>query len=287
MKGKSLMEIIGLLILLGISIIIYKFFEKKRIARYQGEYVEQFPYDPPALAYAYLESHGFSRLEHLITYFLMKWIREKRMIPETVKGKLFKSKENIHFIFSDNCTTGLTKDEFRLIRFFATAKRRRDKGVTSYSIYRKLNARSKFIVDWEEKFKKRSLFQLSKDGISVANVNTVFRVMRDFMKKSNIVDTGEEQSIDLKGDIYRFQNYLKEFDDLHKGKPVDIDKCDDLLVSSALINMQNEAFEQFSQVHHNFHEQSVFSKDLIQEVEKIARYFRRLRIEKEKKNKRK
>lgn len=284
MKGKLLMEIISLLILLVISTIIYKFFEKKRIARYQGEYVEQFPYDPPAMAYAYLKSHGFSKLENLITYFMLKWIREKRMIPKTVESKMFKSKENIHFIFPDNFTKGLHKHELRLIRFFATASKK--KGLTERLIYRKVNARSDSIIEWENQFEKRSLFQLSKDGIPVANVNTIFRVMKDVVGQSNIVGTNENQSIDFKGNIYRLKNYLKEFHELHKGKSVDVEHCDDLLVSAALINMQNEAWEQFSKVHRHINEQSKFSKELIQEVEKIANYFKSA-VRKRKREKRK
>src|SRR5690625_5596558 len=102
MKGKLLMEIISLLILLVISTIIYKFFEKKRIERYQGEYVEQFPFDPPAMAYAYLKSHGFSKRENLFPYLILKWIREKRIILKTVESKMFNWKKTFNFTFPDN-----------------------------------------------------------------------------------------------------------------------------------------------------------------------------------------
>src|SRR5699024_12223902 len=81
--------------------------------------------------------------------------------------------------------------------------------------------------------------------------------MKDVVGQSNIVGTNENQSIDFKGNIYRLKNYLKEFHELHKGKSVDVEHCDDLLVSAALINMQNEAWEQFSKVHRHINEQSI------------------------------
>src|SRR5690625_4122879 len=86
-------KFLGLLLLLVIAIVIQRYLKKRKLAKYKGEYVEAFPYDRPPLAYAYLKTYRFTRLDHLIHYFILKWISERRIHPRTYKGGIFKKRD--------------------------------------------------------------------------------------------------------------------------------------------------------------------------------------------------
>lgn len=267
------MKFIGLILLLVIFAIVYKYLQRRKIAAYEGEYVEDFPYEHPAIAYAYLKSYRFSRLEDLISYFLLKWINEGRIYSETVEGGLFKSKERTQFRFAKNYNRGLHRYESKFLGYFVNASRR---GVLNRrELYKWLQTNVNYILRWEEEFERRSLLKLSKDGIAVGNINTALRLLKIPFGKTNFIGTEGEQGLDLEGNIYRFKNYIKEFYSLHNRETVNITRCDDLLVCAALINMTNEAHEQFIQLDAQYNSKSKFPEEVLSEVNTMASHVKR------------
>src|SRR5699024_7158983 len=148
-----------------ISIFLKRYcFDKKKRKKYEGKYFREVPYDDDFfMAYGLLTIFQLSNLNHLLSAFILKWMKEERIrvVPAIKKG-IFRVKEVTEIHLAKNRIDGLKDIEAELFDFFVRAS---TDGVLRQDDFRRWSSKNhKLVSKWEEELMEKSLTKFEEEG---------------------------------------------------------------------------------------------------------------------------
>lgn len=169
-KDDSIGEIIAIVLIMLVSlggIVISVFllslrFDKKK--KYEGKYFREVPYDDDFfMAYGLLTIFQLSNLNHLLSAFILKWMKEERIrVVPAIKKEIFREKEVTEIHLAKNAIDGLKDNEAELFDFFVRAS---TDGVLRQDDFRRWSSKNhKLVSKWEEELMEKSLTKSEEEG---------------------------------------------------------------------------------------------------------------------------
>lgn len=169
-KDDSIGEIIAIVLIMLVSlggIVISVFllslrFDKKK--KYEGKYFREVPYDDDFfMAYGLLTIFQLSNLNHLLSAFILKWMKEERIrVVPAIKKEIFREKEVTEIHLAKNAIDGLKDNEAELFDFFVRVS---TDGVLRQDDFRRWSSKNhKLVSKWEEELMEKSLTKSEEEG---------------------------------------------------------------------------------------------------------------------------
>lgn len=245
----------GLAIIIVIGRKIIKKYKKKK--RYEGRYYREVPYDGEFYhAYGPLRELRLSKLNNVISAFILKWVKEERIavVPTTKKG-LFKNKEVAELHIIDGEIDNSRDAETQLFRYF---KRAAKNGVIKQNSFRNWASNNyELMLNWKIKLEETSFKKFEKEGYLTRKKKKTIGIK--YLKNDYTPKMQE-----FEDNVNMFINYLKDYSLLNEHEPVNVKIWDDLMIWAALLGITDEVYEQFKQLYPEYEKQSNFSDITIQ-----------------------
>jgi len=222
-------------------------------SKYAGEYFYVEPYKGnPADVYDLMNKAGISRMEQLLTSFILKWIQEERISVDQEEAGLVKKREAAVLRFLEK-TSGAEKEspEADLFQFMLEAAGT-DGVLQEKEFTRWARKHSTKLHNWEVKVKKHSQKKLEQDGfVTITEKKTFFLTKRDVQ----LTEEGKE----LEKQIYQFANYLQDYSLLNERDAVNVKIWDQLMIWAAMFGITEEVSKQFKNLYPSYVNESLYS----------------------------
>lgn len=227
----------------------------RRRRKYKGEYEREIPFDGPFSDFYYLLLQmKTTKLEHLLSAFILKWLKEDyiEMRDETV-GLIFKVDQPVIYLLKKNMDKVDLESE--LFDMFVAAENEDEKvDQHDFSAWVK-NNRSK-MRNWNKNMQKQSLDRLNELG--------VYRTRKrkfPFIKKEkhNLTDVGME----LKETIFQYMTYLEDYSLLNEHDAINVKLWDEIMIWAAILGITEEVYKQFSSLYPAYANESIYTHSMI------------------------
>src|SRR5699024_7786992 len=107
---------------------------------------------------------------------------------------------------------------------------------------------------------KQALSKWTRDLVSHSRERMLhLGYVRSEDNKVVITELGEE----LQREVYKYENYLRDYDLFYDRNFVDVNLWDELMISAAMLNLALLVSEQFTRLYPAYKEQSIYPRDYI------------------------
>lgn len=271
-KDDSIGEIIAIVLIMLVSLggivisvfLLSLWFDKKKRKKYEGKYFREVPYDDDFfMAYGLLTIFQLSNLNHLLSAFILKWMKEERIrVVLAIKKGIFREKEVTEIHLAKNGIDGLKDNEAELFDFFVRAS---TDGVLRQDDFRRWSSKNhKLVSKWEEELMEKSLTKSEEEGFLKRKESKAFGESY----KKNIMTTKTEQ---FKDNVYMFENYLNDFSLLNEHEPVNVKLWDELMIWAALLGITTVVYKEFKELYPEYEQESAYSFAAINTATAYAR----------------
>ena len=218
--------------------------------KYKEEYYRDYPYEGDMLdSYYILYKIGVGNFENLLTSFILKWIKEDRIITEIdEKGFIMKKERtNIRFLNKEIDKKTLEGQLFSMmIDAAGTNEILEEKEFTKWA-----SKHYSKIESWEERVKNNSSKKLQELGyLKIEEKNILF------FKTHKIVLT--EKGEELEERIYKYINYLYDFSLLNENEAINVKIWDNIMIWAALLGLTAVVSKQFEKLYPRYQAETVY-----------------------------
>lgn len=218
----------------------------------KGEYYRDIPYEGDiTLPYHILKNMHEANFSQIFAAYLLKWIYDGRIDIKTVEKKfIFTKKEQVIQILEVNFPK---VDEFEVDFFDLILAASGGKEQLSQKDFGKhLKDHVKKIEELEEEMEEHSKEELEDGGYIKPKLNQSF-----FSSKTQYTNT--EKGTSFEEDIYKFQNYLKDFSLIEEQEAANVHLWDSYMIWAAILGITEEVYKQFKIVDPTYVERTAFS----------------------------
>lgn len=258
-KGPGFFGIIGSIIPLFVAIAAFTgIFSKVSSSqipgrfkrKYKEEYYRDYPYEGEAIdVYHILYKIGKGSFENLLTSFILKWIKDERIITETEQAGLMIKRQQTNIRFLDKNIDNSTL-EGKL--FFMMLDAAGSNNILEEKEFTKWASRNRNKIEsWEEKVKKASSTKLQSLGYLEMEEKRVL-----FFKTNNIILTSKGEELEEK--IYKYINYLYDYSLLNEHEAVNVKIWDNIMIWAAILGLTEVVQKQFEKLYPRYSTETVY-----------------------------
>lgn len=228
--------IFGLLIL--IAFLMGQSKKRKIKKKYEGKFSKEPPFrGKPYMAYLLLNIYELADINHVISVFILKWIKEEHVIVETTtKRRFLRLKEISELHFSKDSAAKLPKVEAELYELLLSATDNgilKEKGLKKWA---KKNHES--FSDWQMNLINTSSLALESQGF-IGREEIEYEGKKSF--KTSITEKGKV----FQDNAHTFKNYLENYSSYNEQKLIDVKTADELILWAAMLGITEEVYQQF------------------------------------------
>src|SRR5699024_556749 len=150
----------------------------------------------------------------------------------------------------ENGAEGLTDYEANLFDIFVSASK---DGVMRQNEFKKWSRKHyKQMTKWEQEVLKASYSELDEKGF--------IKKEKDEIDRETFISTPTTtKGNEFIGDVYMFENYLRDYSLLHEHEPVNVKLWDELMIWAAMLGITEAVYEQFKTLYPEYEQESMFS----------------------------
>ena len=234
---------------------------KKRPKKFKRKYLEQYyrdyPYEGNFLdVYYVLYMMGVSNFEKLLTAYILKWIKEERIVMKTEKvGFMFKKdKPALHFL-NQNQDMDKQSNEGNLFHMMFRAAGS-DEILQEKEFTKWTERNKKRLINWERRVINQSLKTTKQLGLVESQEKKVL-----FFKRKNIVLTKAGEEFEKK--VHQYINYLHDFSLLNEHEPINVNIWDEIMIWAALLGRTKEVTKQFKKLYPNYDKDTIYTGNTV------------------------
>src|SRR5699024_5308945 len=244
----------------GIAIIAIIYFLRadrtlKRRRKYKEAYERELPFEAPFHHFYYLLSKmKTSKLEQLLSAFILKWIKEDRIdVEEEKTGIIFKSNDPVIYLLNKDMDGNDLENE--LFDMFLAAENKEGK-IEKTDFSRWVEKNRSTMRTWDKEVKEQSLDTLKKLDI----YQTKKKKILFFTKKSHVLtDFGAE----LEEAIFKYMNYLEDYALLNEHDAINVKLWDDIMIWAAMLGITEQVYKQFNALYPAYKDESIYTHSMI------------------------
>ena len=218
----------------------------------KGEYYREVPYEGDVtVPYYTLKKMRETNFSKIFAAYLLKWIHDERIDIKTVKKKFIFTKEEqvIHILVENFPKT----DHFEVDFFSLLLSAAEGTGHVSQKDFGKyLKKHDRKIEKLEEEMEDNSKDVLEDEGYIKPKLNQNF-----FSSKTRYTNT--EKGTTFEENVYKFQNYLKDFSLIEEQEAANVYLWDSYMIWAAVLGITEEVYKQFKSVDPTYVEQTAFT----------------------------
>lgn len=264
-NGKSLVNktvtiISTSAIVVGLVVVLYFIIKGiiKRLKQWslknslKGQYYREIPYEGDITVHYYLlKKMHETNLSQIFAAYLLKWIYDERIDIKTVKKKvIFTKEEHVIQILKSNFPK---QDHFEVDFFDLILSAAEGTGQLSQKDLGKYLKKHTYIIENLEK----DMEDHSKDVL--ADEEYIKPKLNQSFVSSKTQYTNTEKGTSFEENIYKFQNYLKDFSLIEEQEAANVHLWDSYMIWAAMLGITEEVYKQFKIVDPTYIEQSAFS----------------------------
>lgn len=238
--------------------------------KYKEEYYRDQPYRGDFLDIYYIPYlMGTSSFEDLLTGFILKWIKEGKIITvEEEKGWIFKKDEtNIKFLQTDMPSSSLEGKLFYMMLQAAGENEILEE--REFTKWAKANVSK--LDSWEKSVKEDSIKKLEKAGyITIVKKKVLFFTS----EKLEISEKGKE----LESRIYKYINYLNDFSLLNENEAINVTLWDNIMIWAGFLGLTEVVSKQFEQLYPRYNQETVYTGNTIFLTHHLARNIQKTKV---------
>ena len=239
-------------VFLMIHVISKRRMNNKIKKKYEGRHFREVPYDGDVfMAYGALAMFQLSNLNQVLTAYILKWIKEERIIvvPAIKKG-VFRDREVTELHLAENGSGGLRDSEAELFNFFVSASTDgvlKQKDFTNWS-----KKHDKLFSKWESDLMDKSLTKFEDEGYLKREETELYGEPY----KKNIVTAKTKE---FKDNVYMFKNCLNDYSLLNEHEPMNVKLWDELIIWAALLGLTETVYKEFKKLYPKYEQESTYS----------------------------
>lgn len=218
---------------------------------YRNEYYRDFPYEGNFLdVYYLLYVMGASKFEDLLTSFILKWVKEEKILVENESvGILFKREEAVIHFF--NKEMDHSTSEGKLFNMMLEAAGSND-ALEQNEFTNWTGKNRKKLISWEKDFLNESLQTLQDLGY------IHLQEKRRFLFKTRNYEV-TEKGIQIERKIHKYVNYLRDYSLLNEHDAVNVKIWDEIMIWAAILGLTDEVRKQFKNLYPAYEQESSYS----------------------------
>ncbi|MEI3612729.1 DUF2207 family protein [Pseudogracilibacillus sp. SO30301A] len=219
--------------------------------RYHNEYYRDYPYAGDFLdIYYLLYVMGVSNFEKLLTAFILKWMKEEKIIVETKEVSFFSKEQiaSINFLDKEMDTFSHEGKLFHMMLLAAGS----DKILTENEFRIWTGKNRKKIIAWEKDIVNDSLQTLIHEGYVERQEERKF-----FIKRETFESTAK--GLDLERKVHLYVNYLYDYSLLNEHEAINVKIWDDIMVWAALLGLTDVVRKQFNNLYPQYEQETSYS----------------------------
>lgn len=231
--------------------------------KYKEEYYRDYPYEGDFLDIYYIPYRmGTATFEDILTGFILKWIKEERvMTVEEEKGWIFKKDEtNIKFLNTQMSQFTLEGELFHMMLIAAGKNEILEE--SEFTKWAKSNVTK--LNDWEKRVKEHSISKLEKMGYIDIFEKRAFLFKTE---KYELTEKGKE----LENNIYKYINYLNDFSLLNEHEAVNVTIWDNIMIWAGFLGLTAVVSKQFQKLYPRYGEETIYRGNTIFLTHHLAR----------------
>lgn len=279
--GSSLGPLLGtmgtLVPLIFAGIFLFSSTKRSKQARkfkrkYKEEYYRDLPYKGDFIdVYTILYDMGASDFESLLTAFILKWIKEDRIIVQKDEKGFIRKREVTTLAFPNKT---YEKDSLEGQLFDMLLSAAGSNKILEESEFTKW-ARSNHnkLASWEENVKTNSSLKLQDEGY----LTTIEKKKLLIFKNLEIVLTSKGEELEEK--VYKYVNYLHDFSLLNEHEAINVTIWDEIMVWAAILGMTERVMEEFTKLYPNYVQETIYSGNTILMTSHLTRNVSRARTQ--------
>lgn len=218
--------------------------------KYKEEYYRDYPYEGDMLdSYYILYKIGVGNFENLLTSFILKWIKEDRIMTEIdEKGFIMKKERtNIRFLNKEMDRNTLEGQLFSMmIDAAGTNEMLEEKEFTKWA-----SKHYSKIESWEERVKDDSSKKLQELGYLTIEEKKIL-----FFKTQKIVLTPKGEELEER--VYKYINYLYDFSLLNENEAINVKIWDNIMIWAAALGLTEVVSKQFEKLYPRYQAETVY-----------------------------
>lgn len=228
---------------------------RKRRRKYKGEYERELPFDGPFVdLYQLLLDMKTTKLKHLLSAFILKWIKEERIdIQEEKVGFIFNHKVPVIYLLNKEMDN--KNLEGRLFEMFIAAENAEGKLQTS-DFTKWVEKNRQTMRSWEKDAEEKSIEELKKLGIFQTKERKTL-----FLKRE--IDESTASGNELKEAIFKYMNYLEDYSLLNEHEAINVTIWDEIMIWAAVLGITDEVYKQFQALYPAYKDESIYSPTMI------------------------
>lgn len=228
---------------------------RKRRRKYKGEYERELPFDGPFVdLYQLLLDMKTTKFKHLLSAFILKWIKEERIdIRAEEVGFIFKREVPVIYLLNKEMDNNSL--EGRLFEMFIAAENAEGKLETSdFTMWVEKNRKT--MRTWEKDAEEKSIEELKKLGIFQTKERKVLFLKREIHEST---ESGNE----LEEAIFKYMNYLEDYSLLNEHEAINVTIWDEIMIWAAVLGITDEVYKQFQALYPAYKDESIYSPTMI------------------------
>ena len=228
---------------------------KKFTRKYKEEYYRDYPIEGNFTdIYYLLYLMGASNFKNLLTAYILKWVKEEKIIvdKEKVDGSYIGATPTIYFFSKDVDKSSI---EGELFHMMLTASGDEDiLQESEFSTWAETNYEQ--LIDWEKRVVNESLKKLKDAGYVESRVRKVF-----FINKTSDELTKSGELLERK--VYQYINYLHDFSLLDEHKVINVKIWDEVMIWAALLGITDVVRKQLKKLYPKYTQETIYSADML------------------------
>lgn len=232
------------------SIKITKKRPEKFKRKYRGEYYRDYPYEGNFLdVYYLLYIMGATNFEKLLTAFILKWVKEEKVLIETEKVGFFKKEVPVICFFNKDIDDSTAEGKLYYMMLQAAGT---DEILKEYEFTSWAGTNRKKLISWEKNVAKESL-EILQDLNYVRLLEKRFL----FFKKEKYEPTTDGHEFEVR--VHQYVNFLHDFSLIHEHEAINVKIWDEIMIWAALLGKTKEVTKQFKKLYPKYAQESVYS----------------------------